>query len=252
MGTWNVNSVRLRVRHVVRWLEEANCDVLCLQETKVEEAAFPFEEFLAAGYQSVASGEGARNGVAILSRLNLQEHTRILPGVGQESRFLVVKVCDVYVLCVYVPNASGVDGSDFAKKLRWLAHIRYFLDTLDGPLIVCGDYNVAPAPSDVDDVLNPFYYPYIHPRARAGFAYLLGADLRDSVEHDSSGGCRFTWWDYREKFDERRGMRLDAILYRKGYFERVEHYKVFSHVRQWEKPSDHAPLATTFVLRNIA
>nr|WP_304188788.1 exodeoxyribonuclease III [Rhodothermus marinus]MBO2491888.1 exodeoxyribonuclease III [Rhodothermus marinus] len=246
VATWNVNSIRARLERVLQWLDRTEPDIVCLQETKVVDADFPADPFRARGYELAVFGQKAYNGVAILSRLPLQDVRRGLDG-EQEARFLQARCGDRLVVCsVYVPNGGTVGSEAWDYKLRWFDRLRAYLEreaSPEMPLLLAGDFNVAPEPRDVafpeawaDSVL-------FHEAARAAFRKLIDWGLVDLIRLHHEGPGPFTWWDYRNlAFPRGDGLRIDHLLATPPVAACCTEAGVHREERKGKKPSDHAPV----------
>ena len=251
-ATWNVNSVRARLPRLVGWLESASPDVVCLQETKCASDEFPVDAVRDLGYEVAAHGDGRWNGVALLSRIGLDDVVRGLgPGADappwDEARCISAVCGGVRFLSVYVPNGRSLDSPHYAVKLEWLARLRRLLETTaspQDPLVLAGDMNVAP--SDLD-VWNPALFvgsTHVTPAERAGVQALVDWGLRDVVRDRHPEPERvFSYWDYRQGFFRRGfGMRIDLVLATAPVADAVVSAEVDMEARRGEKPSDHAPI----------
>ena len=248
IATWNVNSLGARLPRVEEWIGYANPDVLCLQETKQADSAFPNDVFASLGYETAHHGDGRWNGVAILSRVGL---SGISVGMGSEddaqgTRLIAADCGGVRVFSVYVPNGRSLDSDQYPAKLAWLARLRSLLEETtapDRPVAVCGDFNVAPEDRDVWD-----------PTAFEGTTHVSRPE-RDTLSHIESWGLvdvfrrlyaddrLFTWWDYRAgMFHKHRGMRIDLILATAVLADRTRFGLIDRNARKGNKPSDHAPV----------
>ncbi len=243
--TWNVNSLKVRLPRVLELLAEHRPDVVCLQETKCEAAAFPHAELADAGYGAVDHSGGRWAGVALLARtgLALEAPSAGLPGepAQDEARWLEATVADVRVVSVYVPNGREVDSEWYEAKLAFLdaaaARVR---ELNDAPLVVAGDMNVAPADLDVYDPAAFAGATHVTPRERAALAQLDLVDAFRRLHPDEPG---FTWWDYRAgNFHKGLGMRIDLALVSPQLAERTTRCGIERPYRKGTKPSDHAPL----------
>ena len=246
IATWNVNSIRARQDAVLQWLQEAAPDVLCLQETKVPDEAFPGLELSARGYRAEISGQRAYNGVAIISREPATDVVRELPGTENDHRFLAATVSGVRVLCAYIPNGGQVGSDKHAYKLRWFEALHTFLKRNHDPnemLLLCGDFNVATEERDVYDPLILGGDVCYHESVRAALAPIAEWGLVDAYRlHDDNDG-RYTWWDYRARgFERNRGMRIDHIWVTRPLAERCTAATIDFEPRKRDKPSDHAPV----------
>lgn len=250
IATWNVNSVRQRVPRLLPWLDERRPDVVCLQETKVADGAF--EEILGPelaerGYAVAAYGEGGFNGVAILSRVGLEEVARGVPGAPgfphAEARAVSATCGGVRVHSVYVPNGRTPDSDHYRYKLAWLAALRDEVAAGPAETVVCGDMNVAPADEDVFDPDAYAGHTHVTPPERAALEALRSLGLRDVVRDRWPGARVFTYWDYRAgMFHKDLGMRIDLVLAGAPVAARVRAAWVDRQARKGKGPSDHAPV----------
>jgi exodeoxyribonuclease-3 len=256
IATWNVNSLKARLPRVEEWLAYAQPDVLCVQETKLADAAFPALAFQALGYDSASHGEGRWNGVAILSRVGLAD---VMPGFGQpmpetaedptdpvESRLISATCGGVRVSTVYVPNGRSVDSEHYQFKLRWLGQLREHLQATgdaDSPAVVCGDFNIAPEDRDLYDPAKFVGATHVSEPERAALRRLEDWGLVDAFRLVYEQERLFSWWDYRAgDFHEGRGMRIDLVLVTKPLAERVVYALIDRNARKGKLPSDHAPV----------
>jgi exodeoxyribonuclease III len=249
IATWNVNALTGdRMERVVPWLGIAQPDVLCLQETKSSDAAFPALEFHGLGYDSVHHGEGRWNGVAILSRVGLDDAVSGFADgepADDEARLVTATCGGVRVSSVYVPNGRVVGSDHFAYKLRWLSRLRAHV-AAEGrsPVAVCGDFNVAPDDIDLWSVAAFEGSTHVTPEERAALGELEALGLRDVFRERYPGvEGLFSWWDYRAgNFPKHRGMRIDLLLLSDDIADRVTWALVDRNARKGSKPSDHAPV----------
>ncbi len=248
IATWNVNSLTARLPRVEEWIGYARPDVLCLQETKQADAAFPHGAFAALGYESAHHGEGRWNGVAILSRVGLEGVTTGL-GSGDDdagSRLIAADCGGVHVLSVYVPNGRSLDSEQYPLKLAWLARLRTLLDETtspDRPVAMCGDLNIAPEDRDVWDPSEFVGATHVSPAEREALAELEAWGLSDAFRRVHSADQLFSWWDYRGgDFHNHRGMRIDLILVTEVLARHTTGALIDRQARKGQKPSDHAPV----------
>jgi len=250
IATWNVNSLKVRLAKVEEWIGYAAPDVLCLQETKMADAAFPTMAFSALGYESAHNGEGRWNGVAIVSRVGLEN---VVAGFSSapaeppvESRLLSATCGGVRVSSVYAPNGRAVGTEHFAAKLAWFADLRrHLVDTCDpdGQVVVCGDFNVAPDDRDVWDPRHANGGTHVTPEERAALGDLESWGLTDAFRLQHQGDKLFSWWDYRAgDFHKHKGMRIDLMLVSRPLVDRVTFALIDRQARKGKLPSDHAPL----------
>jgi exodeoxyribonuclease III len=253
IATWNVNSIGARLPRLLEWLEQTAPDAVCLQETKVPDAAFPTAEVEALGYQVASHGDGRWNGVALLSRVGLSDVTRGLtdePGFpAAESRAIGATCGPLRLWSVYVPNGREPGHDHYAYKLAWLAALRGTvaaeLDRLgsDGAFAVCGDYNVAPTDEDVWDPAAFVGSTHVTEPERAALAALRDTGLHDVVGRPMKYDRPFTYWDYRAgMFHKNMGMRIDLVYASAAVAEAVTDAYVDRDARKGKGPSDHAPL----------
>jgi exodeoxyribonuclease-3 len=252
IATWNVNSIRARMERLRVWLAAQAPDVLCLQETKVEDQAFPARELESLGYHVAAHGQKTYNGVAVLARQPLDD---IVRGFGDgvedaQARFLVVRVGKVRVGSLYVPNGQAVGTEKFKYKLKWLARWQAWLEThadASAPLVLCGDMNVAPGDRDVHDPEAWRDQVMCHPDERAALAEVRRWGLVDVFRQLNSDVSQYTWWDYRQlSFPKNRGLRIDHILCTEAMAARCRSVAIDREARKGEAPSDHAPVIADF------
>lgn len=250
--TWNVNSIRARKARAIAWLAAQRPDVVCLQETKVTDDAFPRAEFEALGYHVTVSGQRTYNGVAILSRAAPLDAVRQFDDGEEEgeARFLTASVEGIRVLCVYVPNGQVVGSDKFAYKLTWLSRLRRYLDRHCDPaglLAVCGDLNVAPEPRDVHDPAAWEDTVLFHPRVRTALQELCAWGVVDAFRlHHSEGGL-YSWWDYRQlAFPRNQGLRIDHILVTQPLAACCTGARIDRETRKGQGASDHAPVVASF------
>lgn len=249
LATYNVNSINARLPIVLRWLDECQPDVVCLQELKAKQENFPVEALKNAGYESIWHGQKSWNGVAILSRLGRPaEVCRALPGDPDDthSRYIEAKINEIVVGCLYLPNGNPAPGPKFDYKLRWLdrliAHSQSLLEQ-GSPVILTGDFNVIPTESDVykperwvDDAL-------FRPETRESFRRLIAQGWTDALRKLHPDETIYTFWDYfRNAFGRNAGLRIDHFLLSPAVVPRLRAAGVDRHVRGWEKSSDHAPV----------
>jgi exodeoxyribonuclease III len=250
VATWNVNSVKQRVPRLLPWLDERRPDVVCLQETKLADDVFRDlldAELSARGYEVAVHGEATWNGVAILSRVGLDEVVAGLAGApgfpGPESRAISATCDGIRVVSVYVPNGREPGSEHYEYKLAWLASLRDVVAEAPESTVVCGDMNIAPTD---DDVFDPDAYvgeTHVTPPERAALAELQSLGLRDVVRDRWPGERIFTYWDYRAgMFHQDLGMRIDLVLAGEPVAERVRAAWVDRQARKGSGPSDHAPV----------
>lgn len=247
LATWNVNSLNVRLPHVLKWLEANPVDVLCIQETKLTDDKFPAAAIEEAGYQVVFSGQKTYNGVAILSKLPMTDVVRNNPHYEDaQQRILAATIAGVRVVCAYVPNGQAVGTDKYEYKLGWLASFRHWLEreaATHPKLAVLGDYNIAPDDRDVHDPAAWAGQVLCSEPERAALQALFGLGLTDSFRLFEQADKTFSWWDYRMLgFQKNKGLRIDHILLSGPLAERCTSCVVDRAPRKWEQPSDHAPV----------
>ena len=247
IATWNVNSLKVRLPHLLDWLATAAPDVVCLQELKLEDRNFPAAEIAAAGYRPAFAGQKTYNGVAILARAPLESVQTGIPGFEDEQKRVVsASVGDVRVVCAYVPNGQAVGSEKYEYKLRWLRAFRDWLRAelaVHPNLVVLGDYNVAPEDRDVHDPKLWAGQVLCSEPERAAFRALLDLGLADSFRLFDQPEKSYTWWDYRlNAFKRNLGLRIDHILVSPALAARTTGCAIDVAPRRLERPSDHAPV----------
>ncbi len=250
IATWNVNSLKVRLPHVLDWLAATQADVLCLQETKMEEKAFPHAELQAAGYRAVHNGQKTYNGVAILARSGLHDVLFDIPGFADEQkRVLAATVDGVRVVCAYMPNGQAVGSDKYEYKLRWLAALADHLrdELLRFPkLVLLGDFNIAPDDRDVHDPVAWKDQILCSEPERAAFRRFADLGLADAFRLFEQAPKLYSWWDYRQMgFRLNRGLRIDHILLSAPLAAACTSCSIDKAPRKLERPSDHAPVIAT-------
>jgi exodeoxyribonuclease III len=251
LATWNINSIRARQDRLLAWLAARAPDVVCLQETKVEDSGFPVEAIRGAGYEVVFHGARTYNGVAILSRTGA---TDVLKGFGdggddEQPRFLAARVAGIRVIDVYVPNGQSPGAPAYTFKLEWLARLRKWLDTHvapDEPVLLCGDFNVAPEPRDVwstDAMEGQIHFTLPE---REAIEQVRAHGLVDLLRQHHQEAGLFSWWDYRQlSFPKGRGLRIDLMFGTPSLAARCTDCVIDRNERKGKGASDHAPVVAT-------
>jgi exodeoxyribonuclease-3 len=248
IATWNVNSLNARLSRVEEWIAYAQPDVLCMQETKVADTAFPAMALSALGYESAPHGDGRWNGVAIVSRVGLDD---VEVGFGtdadEQGDRLVAATCGgVRVHCVYVPNGRVVGGEHYEAKLAWLEQLRSYLERSckpTDPVAVCGDFNVAPDDRDIYDRAALEGSTHITEPERQALRTIEDWGLVDAFRLFYPDGGLFSWWDYRAgNFHKHLGMRIDLVLLSHALADQATYALVDRNARKGKLPSDHAPV----------
>ena len=254
LATWNVNSLKVRLPQLLEWLGRERPDVVCLQETKMEDAVFPAAEIRAAGYEVVFSGQRTYNGVAVLSTAPLEDVSAGIPGFADEQkRVLAVTRNGVRVVCAYVPNGQSVGSDKYEYKLRWFAALRNYLaaELARHPqLALAGDFNVAPEDRDVHDPKAWEGQVHVSEPERAAWRALIEAGTVDAFRAFEQPEKSYSWWDYRMMgFRRNAGLRIDHILVSPALAARCTGVSIDKEPRRLERPSDHTPVIAEF--RNI-
>lgn len=248
IATWNVNSLTARLSRVEEWIEYAKPDVLCMQETKISDAAFPSMPFQALGYETASHGDGRWNGVAIASRVGLEDVARGFPsGADEQGARLVAATCGgIRVHSVYVPNGRSVDSEHYVAKLEWLAELQRFVAGHHKPsdaVVVAGDFNVAPEDRDVWDPDAVNGATHVTEPERSAVRDLEHWGLVDGFRLLYDQDKLYSWWDYRAgNFHKHLGMRIDLILVTDPLAKRCRYGLIDRNARKGKQPSDHAPV----------
>lgn len=247
ISSWNVNSVRARLNHLLRWLDAEQPDIVAIQETKVVDELFPQDILVQAGYETIYCGQKSYNGVAILSKLPITNASyNVLPAFAAEKRILLASIGELRICNVYVPNGAAVDSVKYQDKLLWLTQLHQFLasELISHPqLIVLGDFNIAPA--DID-VYNPQAFVgsvLCSTLEREKFHALLELGFIDCYRFHYPTTPSYTWWDYRlNSFKRNMGLRIDHILLSSALNNKNFECIIDTMPRSWSQPSDHAPI----------
>ncbi|MFN9479770.1 MAG: exodeoxyribonuclease III [Betaproteobacteria bacterium] len=255
LATWNVNSLKVRLPHLLDWLGAHRPTIVCLQETKLTDDKFPVADLEAAGYRSVYAGQKTYNGVAVLLHADsVTAPTEVqinLPNFADEQkRLLAVTDGDLRVVCGYFPNGQAVGSEKYEYKLRWLESLTDWLRgelTRHPKLALAGDYNIAPEPRDVHDPAAWEGQVLFSEPERAAFRGLLDLGLKDSFRLFEQPERSYTWWDYRNlAFRRKMGLRIDHILVTPALAATCTGCIIDVEPRRREQPSDHAPVLATF------
>ena len=248
IATWNVNSIRTRVDRVTDWLARADVDVLAMQETKCKDSQFPTMPFAALGYEIAHVGLNQWNGVAIASRVGLEDVQIGFDGAPSwqdvaEARAIGATCGGVRVWSLYVPNGRTLADPHYPYKLEWLAALRDVATAWTGPVALVGDWNIAPTDEDVWDPAVFEGSTHVSAPERAAFQAILDAGYSDVVRPFAPGPGVYTYWDYTQlRFPKRQGMRIDFILGSPDFAQRVTHAEIVRDERKGKAPSDHAPV----------
>ncbi len=251
IATWNVNSLRVRLPQVLTWLQDVQPDVLALQEIKLQDAEFPLQAIQEAGYNAIFAGQRTYNGVAILSRKEMQHIVTDIPGLQDpQRRVLAATVDDIRILNIYIPNGESVTSEKYQYKMHWLENFDAFLQQelkQYTKLIVLGDFNIAPDDMDVHDPnLWEGKVLFSQPERKA-FNQMLQNGLSDCFRRMNLAEKKFSWWDYRlNAFRRNLGLRIDHILASTSLAANCLQCMIDTAPRSWERPSDHAPVVAEF------
>lgn len=248
IATWNVNSLRAREDLVLDWLEENEPEIACFQETKITDQEFPDDAFGDLDYDVIYHGQQTYNGVAIASRDEPRDVVRGLPGdpADDARRLIAATFGDLRVINIYLPNGQAYGSDKYAYKLEWMDRLQAFLEQGPGPdtpLVLLGDFNIAPRDSDIHDGYGRGELLFISEAERSRFQRLLDWGLTDAVLHFDDAPRQYTWWDYRGgAFDRNLGMRIDHILVTEPVLRRATSIRIEREARAAEQPSDHCPV----------
>ncbi len=253
IATWNVNSLKVRIDHLLGWLQQNPIDIVGLQETKLVDEKFPVDPLREAGYEAIFSGQPTYNGVAILYRrdLGLEPEDIVIDNPllpDHQKRLVTARFGSLRVTCAYFPNGQSVGSEKYEYKLRWIAALQEWLERLDGssPLadkVLLGDFNIAPADEDVHDPELWRGQLHVSDAEREGYRRLLSLGLHDAFRLHEQPPRLFSWWDYRQlAFRRNTGLRIDIILVSESLRQRVRSCWIDKGPRRLEKPSDHAPV----------
>jgi exodeoxyribonuclease-3 len=254
VATWNVNSIKVRLEHVLAWLDREQPDVLALQEIKTRDDDFPAAALGARGYTSIVSGQAGYNGVALVSRVAPTEVEHGIGGgyVDDQKRVLGATFGELRIFSLYVPNGERPDSDKYTYKLGWLAALRNLLaaEVRRHPrLLVAGDFNVAPEDRDVYDPGAWEGHVLCTSAERAALASLVELGLRDTFRLFDQPPGTYSWWDYRAgMFRRNRGLRIDLMLASRALSQICTSCRIDRQPRGWERPSDHAPVIAEFDL----
>lgn len=244
--TFNVNSVRARLERVLAWLDDRRPDVVCLQELKCLDAELPRAELEARGYHVASFGQKSWNGVALLSRTPITEVETDLPWAGDpQARGITGVIEGIRIVNLYVVNGQDLASDKYTYKLEWLKHLQAWVAprVAAGPMVVCGDFNIAPADADVYDPAKWGEEVLCSPAERAAFNGLLGLGFTDAFRKLHPKRRQFTWWDYRTSgFEQGKGVRIDHHLVNAALWPRVVDVTVDMAERGQKQASDHAPV----------
>ena len=257
IATWNVNSIRTRQKIVLDWLQQHQVDVLCLQETKVQDHDFPHSVFEDLGYQVYISGQKSYNGVAIFSLKPLVDVScGFAPWVGEvedfdlQKRVITGVAEDIRIVNLYVPNGSAIASDKYQYKLEWLKILQQYLASLqqnDQEICVCGDFNIALEDKDIYTAKGRDQHIMSSPVEREALNGILALGFQDAFRKFTNEGGHFSWWDYRSGgFARNRGWRIDHHYLTAKLYQQAVKCWIDVEPRKLEKPSDHAPVIVEF------
>jgi len=252
VATWNVNSINVRLEHVIEWLDATETDVLCLQETKAVDENFPAEALNDAGYKVTFMGEKSYNGVAILSKYEINNVQKNMPDDNDESpkRFIAADINGVHIVNTYIPNGTELWSEKFDFKLDWLQRLRRYFDErfdVTSDVLLCGDFNVAPDEIDVWNVERWTGKLHFSKPERAAMYHVKQWGMTDVFRKLNPDKQEFSWWDFRTNaFPKDQGLRIDHIWTSKSLAEKCKNCWIDKDPRGWERPSDHTPVVADF------
>lgn len=251
IATWNINSINVRLPHVLDWLAYAKPDVLALQETKMTDDKFPQSEIEAAGYHVCFAGQKTYNGVAIISKTTAGEVVTDIPKLDDPQRRILAATIDgIRIVNLYVPNGSAVGSEKYDYKLNWLHQMQHYLQQQladYNDVIVLGDFNIAPEDADVHDPEEWQDCVLVSKKERAALQAILNHGYRDVFRQFDQPEKSFSWWDYRAAaFRRNRGLRIDLILASQAMAEKCQLSTIDKEPRTWDRPSDHTPVIAEF------
>lgn len=258
IASWNVNSIKQRTDNVVTWLSARQPDIVCLQETKCVDEAFPREPLEALGYNVAVHGQKTFNGVAILSKYPFDDVMPGLPGdrADDQARFIEATIStkgsSLRIATIYLPNGNPPDTDKYAYKIKWMNRLIQYAQgrlALEEPLVLAGDYNVIPTPADARDPSAWVGDALFLPATRERFRALCHLGLTDAVRAGSDEPGLYTYWDYQAgAWPKNNGIRIDHILLSPQAADRLIGTAIDRHVRAWEQPSDHVPVVVDLAI----
>ncbi len=252
IATWNVNSITVRLPHILQWIEINQLDVLCLQETKITDDKFPALDFLNVGYNSAFTGQKSYNGVAILTPHRIDDVQYNFPDDSAESpkRLIAATINGIRIVNTYIPNGTELWSDPFKFKLDWLQRLRKYFDATclkTADVLLCGDFNVAPDPRDVYDPRAWEGKLHFSKPERAALEHVRKWGFVDAFRIFHEGGGLYSWWNYREgAFYKDQGLRIDHIWISNSLAARCLLCEIDKTPRAWERPSDHTPVVAEF------
>ena len=253
IATWNVNSLNVRLPHVISWLTENQPDVLCLQETKQVNEKFEHDAFSAIGYHSYHNGQKTYNGVAIISKKELNNINFNLPNLEDPQKRIISGILtnnneSIYIVSAYIPNGQAIDSDKFIYKMNWLNKFSEWVEKLTkkyDEIILTGDFNIAPEDNDCHDPDAWIGQNLVSPSEREAFKNIIKIGFHDSYRKINPDLKEYSWWDYRMAgFRRNLGMRIDHILVTTKMVPNITHSYIDKKPRKLERPSDHTPVVT--------
>jgi len=262
IATWNVNSIKQRIDSALAWLAERSPDIVCLQETKCVDDAFPREPFEALGYNLALHGQKTFNGVALLSKMPFDEVSNGLPGdhADDHARFIEAVVSTAHgalrIASIYLPNGNPPDTEKYPYKIGWMRRLTSYARerlSLGEPLVLAGDFNVIPTAADARNPQNWIGDALFLPQTRREFRALLNLGLTDAVRAASDDAGLYTFWDYQAgAWQKNVGIRIDHVLLSPQAADQLTDVGIDRYVRSWEKPSDHVPVWLDLAIETAA
>lgn len=252
IATWNVNSITVRLPHVLKWLADNKPEILCLQELKCMDEKFPFDAFKDIGYSCEVYGQKTYNGVAIISNLPVNNVERGMPGDPDEAQHRIISATagSMNIINVYIPNGQDLDTPKYHYKLEWMNNLRKYLDSQfdkQKNVVICGDFNIAPADADVYDPI--LWYGRIHTSdpERKALKHLQDWGFTDVFRKHHPEPGNYSWWDYRSGgYRQNKGLRIDLVWASKSAADSCTDSWIDKIQRSLDKPSDHAPVIAEF------
>lgn len=254
IASWNINSINVRIEHLLNVLKDYDLDVLAIQETKSPDNQFPIDALAKAGYHTVFSGQKSYNGTCIISKQPPTNSSTVLLGMetDPQRRFLAAEYKGILVIDCYVPNGSEVGDPKYDYKLRWLKNLNNYIEKVSQThpqIVLLGDFNIAPTDADVYDPLEWQDKILCSKPERTALAKIQAHGLTDLFRHFNQNENEYSWWDYRAgAFQRNNGMRIDLILTSQAITDKAIDCTIEKAPRGWERPSDHTPVIATFDL----
>ncbi len=254
IATWNVNSINVRLEHLIDWLKSTETDVVCIQETKSVDENYPAEQLREAGYESVYTGEKSYNGVAIVSKHEISNPQLNFPDDSEDApkRFLACDIKGIHIVNTYIPNGTELWSDKFHFKLDWLQRLRRYFDEhcdTESDVLLCGDFNVAPEELDVWDVAKWEGKLHFSKPERAAMHHVKQWGYTDLFRTLNPDAREWSWWDFRTRaFEKNQGLRIDHIWTSPPLTDKCTACWIDRDPRGWERPSDHTPVVAEFDL----